>query len=180
MRSSSGWLVSSTLYECLQRQITQKIFKLKIQAPLSTLVSTWRSNIAFHLQVIWLQNVLAINLESRLTSFPSFCAQSSEVAVLFYSNLSRCPFLEQVVDLDLLLCTGFNLEDAVLFQCHILTQRPKADRKIERSDGCCFGWQQLLANSIEIFISMKKKVISCCPNSQSIKTCPRLTMPVLG
>ena len=124
--------------------------------------------------------VLAINSESHLTLFPSFCAQSSEVAVLFYSNLSRCPFLEQVVDLDLLLCTGFNLEDAVLFQCHILTQRPTADRKIERSDGCCFGWQQLLSNSIEIFISMKKKVISCCPNSQSIKTCPRLTMPVLG
>ena len=26
------------------------------------------------------------------------------------------------------------------------------DRKIEQNNGHCFGWQQLLANSIEIFI----------------------------
>ena len=81
----------------------------------------------------------------------------SEVAVLFDSNLSRRPFLGQVVDLDLLLCTGFDLEHAVLFLCHIFTQRPMNDRKIERSDGRGFGRQQLLANSIEIFISHEKK-----------------------
>ena len=34
-----------------------------------------------------------INSESRLTSFPSFRVQPSEVALLFDSNLSRCPFL---------------------------------------------------------------------------------------
>ena len=47
----------------------------------------------------------AINLESYQTSFPSFCAQPSEVAVLFDwpGNLSRCPFVGQVVDLNLLL-----------------------------------------------------------------------------
>ena len=72
-----------------------------------------------------------------------------EVAVLFDLNLRRCPFLGQVVDLDLLLCTGFDLEHAVLFPCHIFTQRPMTDRKIELSYGRCFGWQQLLANSIE-------------------------------
>ena len=68
-------------------------------------------------------------------------------------DLSRRPFLGQVVNLDLLLCTGFDSEHAVLFLCHIFTQRPMTDRKIERSDGRCFGRQQLLANSIEIFIS---------------------------
>ena len=31
------------------------------------------------------------------------------------------------------------------------------DRKIERSNGHNFGWQQLLANSIEIFIAHEKK-----------------------
>ena len=38
------------------------------------------------------------------------------------------------------------------------------DRKSERRDGRCFGRPQLLANSIEIFISHEKK------GDQSIKT----------
>ena len=95
-------------------------------------------NMAFHLRLIWMQTLVAIDSESRLTSFPSFCAPPSEVAVLFDSNLSRHPFLGQVVDVDLLLCTGFDSEHAVLF----------------RSD---FGRHQLLANSIEIFISHEKE-----------------------
>ena len=37
------------------------------------------------------------------------------------------------------------------------------DRKIERSDGRGFGRQQLLANSIEIFISHEKKSDSSRP-----------------
>ena len=60
--------------------------------------------------------MLAIDSESRLTLFPRFCAQPSEVAVLsvlFYSNLSRLPFLGQVFNLDLLLCTGIDSEHAV-------------------------------------------------------------------
>ena len=119
---------------------------------MSTLVTTWLSNIAFHLQSIWLQTLVAIDSESRLTSFPRFCAPPSEVAVLFDSNLSRLPFLGQVVDLDLLLCTGFDSEHAVSFLCHISTQRPMNDRKMERSDWRGFGQQQL-AQSIENFIS---------------------------
>ena len=109
--------------------------------------------------------------ESRLTSFPSFCKPPSEVAVLFDLNLSRCPFLGQVVDLDLLLCTVYKLEHAVLFLCHILTQRPMTDRKIELSHGRCFGWQQLLATSIKILISHEnKKWLVSAQNLQSIKT----------
>ena len=48
-------------------------------------------------------------------------AIGSRCAVL---NLSRSPFLGQVVDLDLLplLCAVFNLEHEVSFLCHILTQ----------------------------------------------------------
>ena len=82
-------------------------------------------------------NLVAIDSESFLTSFPSFCAPPSEVAVLFNSNLR--PFLGQVVDLDLLLCTGFDLEHAVLLPCHIFSQRPMNDRKIEQSEGRGFG-----------------------------------------
>ena len=73
--------------------------------------------------------------------------------MLFNSNLSRRPFLGHVVNLDLLLCTGFDSEHVVLFLCHIFTQRPVNDRKIEQSDGRGFGRQQLLAHSIENFIS---------------------------
>ena len=73
------------------------------------------SNIAFHLRQIWLQALVAIDSESLLTLFPTFCVPPSEFTVLFDSNLSRLPFLGQVIDLDLLLCTVFDLEDVVLF-----------------------------------------------------------------
>ena len=55
----------------------------------SLVLTTWLSNIAVYLRPIWLQTLVAIDLESRLTSFPSFCSQLSEVAALFDSNLSR-------------------------------------------------------------------------------------------
>ena len=94
--------------------------------------------------ILSLQTLVAIDSESCQTLFPMFCAQPSEVAVLFYSNWSRRPFLRQVVDLDLLLCTGSDMEPVVLFLCHIFTQRPMTDRKFEQSDWRCFGLQQLL------------------------------------
>ena len=140
-------------------RLLKKSSNRKSKLVLSMLVTTWLSNITFHLLSIWLQtsSLVAIDSESRLTSFPRFCIPQSEVAGLFNSNLIRHPFLWQVVDLDLLLCTGFYLEHAVLFVCHISTQRPMTNRKIERSYGRCFGWQQLLTNSIENFISHEKK-----------------------
>ena len=130
-------------------RLLKKSSNRKSKLVLSTLVTPWLSNIAFHLRPTWLQSLVAIDSESRLTSFLSFCAPPSEVAALFDSNLSRRPFLGQVVDTDLLLCTGFDSEHAVLFLCHIFTQRPINDRKIGRSYGRCFGRQQLLAHSIE-------------------------------
>ena len=126
-----------------------------------SVVTTWLSNIAFHLRLIWLQTLVAIDSESRLTSFPSW-APPSEVAVLFNLNLSRWSFLWQVFDLDLLLCTGFNSEHAVLFLCHGFTQRPMPGRKIERSYGRCFGLHQLqvLADSMEVFHMKKKWIVA--------------------
>ena len=119
---------------------------------------------------LWLLSIHN-HADSRLTLFPSFCAPPSEVSVLFNSNLSKRPFLWQVVDLDLLLCTGFNLEHEVSLLCHIFTQRPVTDRKIERSYGRCFGRQQLLAKSIKNFISYEKqKLLVAARNSQSIET----------
>ena len=84
--------------------------------------------------------------------------------MLFNSNLSRRPSLGQVIDLDLTLCTGFDSEHAALFPCHNFSQRPTTDRKIEQSDWRCFGQQQILANSIEKFISHETRLL------QSINT----------
>ena len=95
-------------------RLLKKPSNRKLKHILSTLVNTWLSNIAFHLRPIWLQTLVAIDSELRLTLFPSFCAPPSEVTALFDSNLSRRPFLGQVVDLDLVLCTGFDSEHACL------------------------------------------------------------------
>ena len=67
------------------------------------------------------------------------------------------------VNLDLLLCTGFDSEHVVMFLCHIFNQRPMTDKKIEPSYWRGFGRQQLLANSIENFISHEKKSDSSRP-----------------
>ena len=111
----------------------KKSLNRKLKLVLSRLVTTWLANIIFHLRPIWLQTLVAIDSESHLTSFLSFCAPPSEVAALLYLNQSRCPFQGQLVDSDLLLCTGLDSEHAVLFLCHIFTQRPMNDRKVERT-----------------------------------------------
>ena len=162
-----GWSVTQRLFT--KANCSKKSLHRKSKLVLSTLVTTWLSNIAFHLQSIWLQTLVAIDSESRLTSFPSFCAPPSEVAVLFDSNLSRLPFLGQVVDLDLLLCTGFDSEHVVLFLCHIFTQRPMNDSKIERSDGRCFDRQQRPADTTEISLPMNKIYVVTARYLQSIK-----------
>ena len=90
-----GWS-ANTVDDCLPRQIAQNAGHYML------------SNVAFHLRPIWLQTLVSINSESHLTSFPSFCEPSPEVAVLFYSNLSRRPFPGQFINLDLLLCAGFD------------------------------------------------------------------------
>ena len=84
-------------------------------------VSTWFSDIVFHLQ---LSTLAVTNSESCQRLFPSFCAKSSEVAVLFYWILRKLPFLGQVIDLDILLCKGLELEHVDLFLSLIFTQRP--------------------------------------------------------
>ena len=75
------------------------------------------------------------------------------------------PFLRQVVDSDLLLCTGFDSEHAVLFLCHILTQRPMNDGKVRRIDGRCLGRRQWSATTSrrfhENFISHGKQKVTC-------------------
>ena len=60
------------------------------------------------------------------------------MALLFDQNLStgslRYQFLGQVVNLDLLFCTGFDMEIADLFQYSIFTQGPMNSLKVGTSD----------------------------------------------
>ena len=153
--------------------------------------SNWKSkldlsNTAFHLQPLWLQTLVAIDSESHLTSFPSFCMPLSEVTVLFYWIWAG-PFHRQVVNLDLLLCKGFNSEHIVFFLCHIFTWRPMTDRKIEQSYGHCnnflpipskfhFIWKKKSDSSLpEIYKALKPcchlnwisiaRVVACFPQA---------------
>ena len=107
-----------------------------------------------------------IDAESRPTLPPSFWAQPSEVAVLFDLNLpgwaDSCS-LDRLLTLDLLLCTGFNLEHVVLFLCHIstVTLRPRNDWKIEHSKVTLVS-NNFLPIPSKISFHMKKKLTSSC------------------
>ena len=78
--------------------------------------------------------LVVMNLKSYQRLFPIFCAQSPGVTVLLDWNLSRSPVLGQVVNLDLLLCTGldFKLEVKIgtccLFLCPYFTQKAMSDQ----------------------------------------------------
>ena len=81
----------------------------------------------------------------------------TEVAVPINSNLSRCLLLRQVVNLDLLLWTELDSEHAVLFLCHIFTQRLLNDQKIERRDEYCFWLETADSLPQKISFHMNKK-----------------------
>ena len=104
-----GWSLTQEMI-VYKGRLLKKSSNRKLKLVLSTLITSWLSKIAFHLRPIWLQTLVVIDSESSLTSFPSFCALPSEVTVLFDTNVSRRPFLRQVIDSDLLLCTGFDSE----------------------------------------------------------------------
>ena len=155
-------------------RLLKKSSNRKWKLVLSTLVTTWLPNIAFLLQPIWLQTLVAIHSDLCLTSFPSFCAPPSEVTALFNLNLSRLPFLWQVLDTDLLLCTVFDLEHAVKLFCSYVIYLLRDEWMIERS---CLAkqwvWPWLATTSrwiYGIFISHEKKWLVAALNLQRIKS----------
>ena len=91
-------------------------------------------------------NLVVIYTESFQTLFPSFSTPSSEVAVLWDSNLNRLPFLRQVIKLDLLHGTGFiPIQFRTFgFAPVLVLLRDQGnwmnDQTIEQSDEHCFGW----------------------------------------
>ena len=102
---------------------------------------------------------VAIDSESVQRLFLSFCMLTFEVTVLFNWNLSTLPFLGQIVNLDLLVCTGFDLEYADLFLCLcFFIQRPMYNWRIDKSYECCFGRYQVSAKPFKNFLQIKKSV----------------------
>ena len=107
-------------------QIAQKSFTRKLKLVLSIQVTIWLSKFAYHYDCFgWILRLQLIQNLARDRS-QAVCVLPSEVA-LFYWNLSRRPFLEQMVNLDPLLCTALDWEHADLFLCLIFTQIPTND-----------------------------------------------------
>ena len=100
-------------------KLLNKIFKSKIEArPVDAGLY-----MAFKYRISFASNLTANFGCNRLRITPDNVFKLLRAAIL-----NRCavrfeseqtPFLKQVVDLDLLLCTGLDSEHAVLFQCHI-------------------------------------------------------------
>ena len=147
-----------------KRRLLKKSSNRKSKPVLSRLVTAWLSNTAVHLQPIWLQTLVAIDSESRLTLFPSFCAPPSEATVLFYSNMSRRPFLGQVVNLDLLLFTGFNSEHAVLSLRHILLRDQWLIERLSKAMGAALFGNKISPIPSKISFHMKKKWLLAAQN----------------
>ena len=134
-------------YDCLQRQIADycsKIFKSKIEA---CLVNPGHY-IAFKHCTIFATDLAAKFECNRFRIMPDIvskllrggwqCAPQSEVTARFDSNLSRRPFLGQVVNLDLLL-SGFaqdSIQNNWFWSYHIFTQRPMNDCRRLRNALC--------------------------------------------
>ena len=85
--------------------------------------------------------------------------------VLFHPNLSRRPFLGQVVDWDLLLCTRFSLEHADLFLSY---SEPMNDRKIDGRNEHSLVGKKFLRFPLKISFHFKKTVVTA-RNLQIIK-----------
>ena len=137
--------------------IAQKNFELKIEACLVhvDLYVAFRHCFSY-------EKGLAANFgcnQFRIMPDPEIFERPSEMAVLFTWNLSRHPFLRQVVDIDLLLGTGLNFEHVDLFLCSYFTQRPTKDLTIERHNECVPVGNKCSQNAQKFHFSRKK--ISC-------------------
>ena len=113
----------------------------------SLTVTTWLSNITFHLWPIWQQNLVVIDSESCQTSCPRFFSLPSEVAVLFNSNLRWRPPRPGCLIMFIRFAVFLRIQfgNAILFLCHIFSQRPMNDQKKKLSYWHCLCQQQLLS-----------------------------------
>ena len=151
-------------------RLLKKSSNQKSKLVLSTLVTPWLPNIAFHLRPIWLQTLVAIDSELRLTSFPSFCAPPSEVAALFDSNMSRRPSLDRS-----LIQTCYFAQDSIqnmLFSsCVIILLRDEwMIESLSEAIGAALVGNNFSPIPWKFHSTWKKKWLVTAQNLQSIKT----------
>ena len=136
----------------------------------------YSKNIAFHLLPIWQQTLVAIDSESRQTSFSSFCAAPSEVAVLLKVVLQaeQAPFP----------LTGRWLRSAALHRIrlgtcgivpmlYVYSETNEIEWMIEslsEAMGAAFVGNKFSGIPSKFSFHMKKKWLSAARNLQSIKT----------
>ena len=63
----------------------------------------------------------------------------------------------------MLLCTGFDLQHAILFPCHIFTQRPMTDHKFERTMGAALIGNNFSPIPLKISFHVRKKMTRSAP-----------------
>ena len=148
LRSSYGCLVNSTVDNHFQWQIVKNCFELKV---LSAVNSVWLDcECGFHwqtllfifsffyLQQFWTFWLWCIKIHFR-DCFQAFAHHHLECLCYSIAIWLDTHFLEQSVNFDLLLCTGFDWEHMILFQCLVFTQRPMNDGKLVPNNEHCFG-----------------------------------------
>ena len=81
-------------------------------------------------------------------------ALPSEVFVLFIWKMSRFHLLSQVLNLDLLRCTGFQYDSCGRVHIPCFTHRPIKDQKIESSNERCFGLWHVLLKSMKFHVKL--------------------------
>ena len=148
----------------------QKSENQKSKLVLPTLATAWLSNIAFHLWRFGCKPWLRSIQNHARHRFQAFARSHLKLLCCSIQIWADALSSGQVVDLDLLLCTGFDSEHAALFLCPILSQRLMNDQKVARSDERCFYRQQLLTVSIDNFILKTKTWLVTPRTLQGIKT----------
>ena len=150
-------------------RLLKKTSNRKLKLVLSTPVTTWLSNITFHLQLIWPQTLIAIDSEIRNQNHAWHCFQA--FACRHLKSL-RC-FVQiwaDALSLDRLLIQTRCFAHVALILCHIFTHRPRNDKfQIKGCYGCCLGLQQLLAVEISFHIKKKSDLLQL-ENLQSIRS----------
>ena len=116
---SCYWLISDTVDDDSQLQNAQIIYELKVEAQCSSF-SQCRSLYGF-LNSLFICDHFGSKL--WLPSFPSFCAPASEVLVLFHLKLSKGPFLERAINLDLQISLGCDSEPTDLLRYLVFTEK---------------------------------------------------------
>ena len=137
-------------------RLPKKSSRWKSKLVLSTLVTTLLSNISLHLAANLGCNRFRITPE--IVSKLLRAAIWSCCAVLFESEQTPFPGTSRRFRPDALHRIQFRTRSFVPMLYFY-----SETNDIERSNGRCFGWQQLLANAIEIFISHEKNIHSLRP-----------------